>query len=212
MAGVTALALVMCTSSHDPGNDPDDPDQPEPPVINTDSITGDVYLDHLDSDVFEEQTPEQDPGAQHPDKPHNTEISYDESFRQDGHHFGTSGTFDLASVCEAFMMSEEEFEDALYAGTVVFYGLDSDGTMHSEYTASDSDGDGHWFDANENVCEYASGKIYVELSSGYDTYIIGKHPSNAKSGESFSVRQAFVYTLDDGSSVTAVIIFNVFVQ
>lgn len=92
---------------------------------------------------------------------------------------------------------------------VTLYGVDADGITLKD-TCSTAQGYGHWYNNDNNVCAYGSGKcsVFSEYDVENATFTIGQMPSFFEESSKQRITQAIVFT-DQGQQYIAYIHFNI---
>lgn len=150
------------------------------------------------------------------DKPHDASFVYNISFRADATGYtGTTVTLDAVRLCYAFVLTASEIRANLGQPDsnkkIKFYGINSNGTYASSPTAR---GYGHWFNAAGDVCAFESAntgtnRIFSEFNESNFVFTLGQHPGRCRAGDVYKVRQALVYSSDEGEDYTATFEFNI---
>lgn len=152
--------------------------------------------------------------------PQDLTLSFDVSFPADS--LGYSGTSvslytndDIDKVAEALMLEPTAIQAALLAakaepqeGMIAFAAVEPDGTLNYNTTAN---GLGFWYDSNGAVIGWGGdndSKIYSEFSSTDFTFAIGQFPAKSSAGNTYTVKEAFVYTKDSVQYVVT-FVFNI---
>ena len=90
---------------------------------------------------------------------------------------------------------------------IMFYAVKPNGDLAQ--SGSTANGYGHWFDANGNVCNYASGYVFSEFNANSLLFTIGQYPGRCKEGDTFTISQALRYRKSPSEYATAKFVFNV---
>ena len=88
----------------------------------------------------------------------------------------------------------------------MFYAVNSDGTISN--TASSANGYGHWFSANGDRCDYASGYVFSEFDANSLTFSLGQYPGKVANRSNYTIRQAIKYR-KGGATAVATFVFNI---
>ncbi len=97
---------------------------------------------------------------------------------------------DTEAAAESLGVSVSDLT-SLLGSTILFTGIDPDGTVTTTSTANDP---GHWFDTNGNVTKFAGSPcIFSELDKSTFACNIGQYPNACRAGESYVIRQALTY-------------------
>jgi len=150
------------------------------------------------------------------DKPHDASFVYNVSFRADGTGYtGTTVAVDAVKLCYAFVLTGSEIRSNLGQPSsgkkIKFYGVNSNDTFAASSTAT---GYGHWFNSAGDVCAFESvntgaNKIFSEFNESNFVFSLGQHPGRCRPGDVYKVKQALVYTTDEGNKYTATFEFNI---
>jgi len=92
-------------------------------------------------------------------------------------------------------------------GKIMFYAANADGTLQS--TGSTANGYGHWFDADGQATDYASGLLYSEFAPAQLTFTIGQKPGRLTDGTACTLRQTLLYRQNNRSTARANFVFHV---
>ena len=114
---------------------------------------------------------------------------------------GTPVSIDFAEAASLFGVTEEEL-----AGNVVFYGINSDETLITGYTAN---APGFWFNKTGDVCSWGETDcvLFAEYVAGSNgTINIGQFPDATAAWDAYSASMALVY---DGRMIRYNISLNV---
>lgn len=142
------------------------------------------------------------------DVPQDLTLTYDVSFPVDSVDYtGTSVSLidngDIDKVADALLMESSAIEAALLAaqetpqeGKIAFAAVEPDGTLNYATTAN---GFGFWFDSAGAVIGWGGdndSKLFSEFTATDFTFSIGQFPGKSGSGDTYTVKEAFVYTKD----------------
>ncbi len=132
-------------------------------------------------------------------------VTYDVEQTPTDDYLAVSIPVDLLPICQAFCLSLSDFK-AAFGSNVVYCAVNPDDTYNYNSTAI---APGHWFNKNGEVTNYANNSyVYSELKTGNYVFNIGQYPNLCQVGDTYTIRQAFVFTPEGGDPVTATIIFN----
>lgn len=84
-------------------------------------------------------------------------------------------------------------------GEAMFYAVNANGMISN--TASSANGYGHWFSADGNRSDYASGSVFSEFDAGSLTFSLGQYPGKVANGSNFTIRQAIKYQKNGRTAV-----------
>ncbi|SFU76477.1 protein of unknown function [Pustulibacterium marinum] len=139
--------------------------------------------------------------------PEDVDFTFDIALTADDTNY-TSITQNIptAQLATAFVLQPSEIS-SLIGTNIVFYAEESDGNLSEEYTAN---GYGHWFDANGDVIGWGeSAVLFSEFDEAALSFSVGQYPTHALAGTTYTIKQALVYTPENGNSVTATFTFHV---
>src|SRR3989339_5189 len=139
-----------------------------------------------------------------------TTLTYEVSFPFSSTTYpGATVTVDYVALAKAFVLQPSDIS-AKMGNEIVFYGVESNGTLNSKTTAN---GYGHWFSANGDIISWgADAMVYSEYDATNFTFSIGQYPGHCASGNHYTIKQALVYSYDDDASVQATIVFNITIE
>ncbi|WP_167606171.1 DUF4859 domain-containing protein [Maribellus sediminis] len=153
-------------------------------------------------------------------EPKDLTLTYNVSFAADSVNYsGTtvslSANGDIDKVAEALLMESSAIEAALLAaketpqeGKIAFAAVEPGGSLNYNTTAN---GLGFWFDSTGAVIGWGSdndSKLFSEFTSADFTFSIGQFPGKSSAGDTYTVKEAFVYT-KDGVEYQVTFVFNV---
>lgn len=119
-----------------------------------------------------------------------TELSYDVLLPITSDYSSLSLKLETSKIEEALGITASQIA-SLLDNTVLFYGVNSDGSL---YNGSTANAPGHWFDANGDVVNYSGNSIlFSELDVQNMKVNIGHYPDKVTSGSHYTIRQALVY-------------------
>jgi len=139
----------------------------------------------------------------------NANLSYDASS-----YSSVRVQYDMDAISQALGVSTSQMKALKRntkpgtAGTLVFAGLNANGTTYTYDTTTSTSSNtcyGHWFNASGNVCGYGSTSyIFAELyPEKYGCYV-GQYPGRLSKGKTYTIRQAIIYTHTDGKQYKAI--------
>jgi hypothetical protein len=120
--------------------------------------------------------------------------------------------YDMDAISQALGVSTAQMKavkrntSAGTEGTLVFAGVSKNGNKNFNTTTSTSSNTcyGHWFTTAGNVVGYdSSAAIFAEMYPDQYGCYVGQYPGRLTKGNTYIIRQAFVYTHTDGKQYTA---------
>jgi len=97
-----------------------------------------------------------------------------------------------------------------FGTTIKYYGINSDGTLDSVSTAN---APGHWFNKTGGITAYGDQPyLYSELDMSKLVANVGQYPGKVMDGESYTFKQALVYTKSQSEKKQVTLIFNVSIK
>lgn len=146
-----------------------------------------------------------DPNAE----PKDLTLTYDLAVAQNNEYAAVPVQIDISRLSSAFVLYPDEIIEK-FDSEIIYYGVNSDGTLNSESTASHP---GHWFNAQGDICNWGeSAKLYSEYSIEDFIFNIGQYPEGSSSGDKYTISQAFIYTNSAGKIAKATFVFNITIQ
>lgn len=122
---------------------------------------------------------------------------------------GTTIEVDANKLCNALVLTKEELS-AAFGKTLIFNGVNTDGTLSSQSTASEP---GHWFDAKGNICSWGdSAELFSEFNLSTLSFKLGQYPGHCSKGDKYNMKQILLYTPAMGTSIKATFLFNITIQ
>ena len=121
--------------------------------------------------------------------------------------------YDMDAVSQALGLSTAQMRSVKVGASnkIRFVGLSSTGAVANNTTTSTSSSTcfGHWFSQAGNVCGYDSNaRIFAEFyPEKYGCYV-GQYPGRLQRGNTYTVRQAIIYTHTDGKEYRATMQVN----
>lgn len=125
---------------------------------------------------------------------------------------------DITKVAQALAMQPATISSNLLAsneaakeGKIAVAAVQKQGAVIYQTTAN---GYGFWFDSQGNVTTWGSdndSKLFVEFTANNFEFNIGQFPGKCQPGDTYSVKDAFVYT-KDGTLYKVTFVFNVTIQ
>ncbi|MGC6421651.1 MAG: DUF6055 domain-containing protein [Flavobacteriaceae bacterium] len=146
--------------------------------------------------------------------PNNIDFSFDLRFPvNDENYTGTTVTLNssqLYQIRQAFKLCSDEFK-TLFGNKIQFGAEQADGTISFDYTAN---GYGHWFDSNGNVLGWSDehSRIASEYDDSDNIFTIVQYPGKVQSGESYTIKQVFLYRYSQNLEYKASFTFNIIID
>lgn len=122
--------------------------------------------------------------------------------------------YDMGAISKALGVSTKQMQALKRntkpgtAGTLVFAGLNANGTTFNYNTTTSTSSNtcyGHWFTSTGNVCGYDStANIFAELYPDKYGCYVGQYPGRLVKGKTYKIRQAIIYTHTDGKQYKAI--------
>ena len=108
---------------------------------------------------------------------------------------------DITQVAGALTMQPSELDEifrnageSAQEGTIAFAAVESDGSLNYSTTAN---GYGFWYSGQGDVTNWGNdSKIFVEFSLSNMEFTVGQFPDGSQAGDTYTVKEAFVYTKD----------------
>lgn len=133
-------------------------------------------------------------------------FTYSVKFKPASAYIGASVTASSAWIADAFKVEADEIPDLL-GSSIIFYAIEPDGTLNGNSTAN---APGHWFGANGNVVAWgADARLFSEYDEEAFTFTIGQYPDRSAVGDTYTIKQALVYTNRNNEEIRAEFVFNV---
>ena len=156
-----------------------------------------------------------DPDAQ----PTDVTFTYDLSFpaTTNGDYTGTTVSVinegDMEELAQAFVMQPSLIASKILdanatpvEGQIAFAAVQADGSLEYNCTAN---GLGFWYDKAGNAIGWGDDSyVYSEFNKDTFTFTIGQFPDHCTAGDTYTIREALVYTLN-GTQHTATFVFNI---
>ena len=156
-----------------------------------------------------------DPDAQ----PTDVTFTYDLSFpaTTNGDYTGTTVSVinegDMEELAQAFVMQPSLIASKIMEanatpaeGQIAFAAVQADGELEYNCTAN---GLGFWFDKAGNAIGWGDDSyVFAEFNKDTFTFTIGQFPDHCTTGDTYTIREALVYTLN-GTQYTATFVFNI---
>ena len=156
-----------------------------------------------------------DPDAQ----PTDVTFTYDLSFpaTTNGDYTGTTVSVinegDMEELAQAFVMQPSLIASKIMEanatpaeGQIAFAAVQADGSLEYNCTAN---GLGFWYDKAGNAIGWGDDSyVYSEFNKDTFTFTIGQFPDHCTAGDTYTIREALVYTLN-GTQYTATFVFNI---
>ncbi|GGG76242.1 hypothetical protein GCM10007415_04990 [Parapedobacter pyrenivorans] len=133
-------------------------------------------------------------------------FTYSVKFKPASAYVGASVVASSAWIADAFGVEADEIP-GLLGSSIVFYAIEPDGTLNGTSTAN---APGHWFGANGNVVAWgADARLFSEYAATSFTFTIGQFPDRSAVGDTYTIKQAMVYTNRSNEQIRAEFVFNV---
>lgn len=117
----------------------------------------------------------------------------------------TTVQLDGNAIAAAFNMTQQELVNA-FGNTVTYAGVEPNGNLNPNSTAN---APGHWYDQGGNTVAWgANAYVYAELNSSAFTVNIGQYPDRSEGGDSYTIRQALIYSVG-GNAVQVTLVYNI---
>ena len=156
-----------------------------------------------------------DPDAQ----PADVTLTYDLNFpaTTNGDYTGTTVSVvnegDMEQLAQAFVMQPNLIASNIMdanatptEGKIAFAAVQADGSLEYNCTAN---GLGFWYDKEGNAIGWGDDSyVYSEFNKDTFTFTIGQFPDHCAAGDTYTIREALVYTLN-GKQYTATFVFNI---
>lgn len=118
----------------------------------------------------------------------------------------TTVKLDSARIVKDFGLTIAQIASAL-GTTIKYYAINPDGSLDSVSTAN---APGHWFTNSGATTQYANSPyIFSELTIASLIANIGQYPNVCKAGDSYTIKQALVYTKSANDIKQITLIFNI---
>jgi hypothetical protein len=120
-----------------------------------------------------------------------------------------------ATLGTAFQLQPTSIADKMQAWSsqgpannkIMFYAVNADGSFVQR--GSTANGYGHWFNANGQVSDYASGYVFSEFYPTQLAFQLGQYPGKNSNGKTYTIRQALRYRKNASEQATATFVFNI---
>ena len=157
------------------------------------------------------------------DTPKDITLTYPVSFAADATSYsGTTVNMntngDISKIAQAFVMQPSAISASLLnakatplEGKIAYAAVESNGSLNYNTTGN---GYGFWYDSPGNVTVWGKdndSKIFSEFSSGNFEFTIGQYPGKCKAGDTFTIKDAFVYT-KSGKQYQITFVFHVTIK
>ena len=145
--------------------------------------------------------------ANTPTDPTDVSFDYNISIAHDSVNYASTYVkIDLPRLTNAFQLEPDQISSKMGAD-IQYYALEPNGNLNSATTAN---GYGDWFDAGGYVVNWGSSAvIYSEYDNNNYAFTVGQYPGHVKAGDSYKIKQAFVYTSSTGKKAQATFSFTV---
>lgn len=133
-------------------------------------------------------------------------FTYSVKFKPASAYVGASVVAPSAWISDAFKVQADEIPDLL-GSSIIFYAIEPDGTLNGTSTAN---APGHWFGVNGNVVAWGGdARLFSEYDEDAFTFTIGQYPDRSAVGDTYTIKQALVYTNRSNEQIRAEFVFNV---
>ncbi|MCD7933663.1 MAG: DUF4859 domain-containing protein [Tannerellaceae bacterium] len=144
--------------------------------------------------------------------PEDVDIIYNVAFPASSDYLSASVTIEgenLVKLVQAFVLQPNEI-NSNFGGEIEFAAVEPDGNLNYNYTAN---GYGHWFDAEGYVTTWGTDAyVYTEYNSSSMTFEIGQFPDKCNPGDTYTFKEAFVYTYEADKTSVATFTFHITIQ
>jgi uncharacterized repeat protein (TIGR02543 family) len=115
-----------------------------------------------------------------------------------------------AKIGQIFGLTAAQITSGFTNKTIRYYGVNTDGTLDSVSTAN---APGHWFNKSGGITAYRDQPyLYSEFDMSKLIANVGQYPGKVMDGQSYTFRQALVYTKNATEARQITLIFNVSVK
>lgn len=136
-------------------------------------------------------------------------LTYDLTLEPATGYTSTKVSLDADSITRHFGLSLAEIASA-FGKTITYYAINPNGTLDANSTAN---APGHWYTAaGEAVAWGDPAYVFSELNVGTLEANIGLYPNKAKSGDTFTIKQALIYQKSATESIQLHLVFHITVQ
>lgn len=116
--------------------------------------------------------------------------------------------YDMDAISQALGLSTAQLKTLKVgkSNKIRFVGVSANGNLTEGTTTSTSSSTvyGHWFTTAGNVCGYDnSAGVFAELYPDKYGCYVGQYPGHLRSGKTYTIRQAIIYTHTDGKEYRA---------
>ena len=133
-------------------------------------------------------------------------FTYSVKFKPASAYTGAAVVASSAWIADAFRVEADEIPDLL-GSDIVFYAIEPDGSLNGTSTAN---APGHWFGADGSVVSWgADARLFSEYDANAFTFNIGQYPDRSAVGDTYTIKQAMVYTNRSNEKIRAEFVFNV---
>ncbi|MCA1745718.1 MAG: DUF4859 domain-containing protein [Bacteroidales bacterium] len=116
---------------------------------------------------------------------------------------------DWERVCRAFKMQLSEIKSAI-GSSVRYAAVQPNGNFNYNSTAN---APGHWFNQNGYTTKWGNNSyLFSEFNTNNLNFNIGQYPNLSSNGDSYTIRQALVYTPNAGPVVSATFVFQIKIE
>ena len=133
-------------------------------------------------------------------------FTYSVKFKPASAYIGASVVASGAWIADAFGVEADEIP-GLLGSSIVFYAIEPDGTLNGTSTAN---APGHWYGADGRVVAWGGdARLFSEYAASSFTFTIGQFPDRSAVGDTYTIKQAMVYTNRSNEQIRAEFVFNV---
>ncbi|SMG09217.1 DUF4859 domain-containing protein [Sphingobacterium psychroaquaticum] len=140
------------------------------------------------------------------DLPNGIRFTYSVAFKAASAYTGGSVVASSAWIADAFGLEADDIP-GLMGSSIVFYAIEPGDILNGNSTAN---APGHWFDANGNVVTWGTtARLFSEYNASTFTFNIGQYPDRSAMGDTYTIKQALVYTNRSNEKIRAEFVFNI---
>ncbi|MBO9703606.1 MAG: DUF4859 domain-containing protein [Sporocytophaga sp.] len=134
-------------------------------------------------------------------------ITYNVELVPNTNYTPTNVPLNSTQMGQIFGLTAAQITSGFTNKTIKYFGVNSDGTLDSVSTAN---APGHWFNKSGEITEYGDQPyVYSELNMSKLIANVGHYPGKVRYGESYTFRQALVYTKSATDVKQITLVFNV---
>jgi len=133
-------------------------------------------------------------------------FTYSVKFKPASAYTGASVAASSGWIADAFKLDAADIP-GLIGSSIVFYAIEPDGTLNGTSTAN---APGHWYNADGKVVAWgADARLFSEYNAAAFTFNIGQYPDRSAVGDTYTIKQALVYTNRSNEKIRVEFVFNV---